>query len=1589
MDAAWDRATDRLTGSVRRGRRALAAPAAAVVLALSLLATTLAATAGAEGETAPAVDLASAVVSGAPLPASEAPPSPEVAATSVDVTTSVDYPKPSNCPPDVDDSSCLRTSNYATVTLSSDQVENGGDLRLTVQGTLPPCGIFKAPYRDCWNTQNTYMGAGYRVLPTGTFPSVGLQYGTDGVLCYQYVASCQFSTSYAGELPSRWIVVTGVAFQITADPPPPGLDFARIVTAEGAAYSWYVRVDAAYRVLGANPQPTADFTVTPVDGQPGTYDYASTSTNPNGTGLAHTWTFPDGTTSTQPSVRKAYTTPGDKEVTLSVRTPEGLTASKARTVEVAAPTLGIEIEVDGDPPGLEEGDEAEVAVVVTASDDGVGDLTGLALGEDLLTTSDPETLEITEAIGPAADDPFTLAPGASKRFAGKVTAKQAGTADLTASVAGEDAIGREVADDVARQVRIRSQALALELTLDRDELTLEEDAEGPTPEEITLTVKGTNRSEQDLTDITLLSILPSWQTGLPFTSVLPSSILRPLDGPGPDGLPVDDLAPGESFEQEFRVEVRDDGHLRLGIDATYASAAGTELATGDVDLMSKPKYLLTFEASADASVDDNPADPWNPPDAVEAGRSFLVLGSMKNLTTDQKVIATVPAGARDQVSSVNLGKLEEDWDNPGMPFRIDLDPGSSQGVKASPVAVPVPAKNGVLTFAELTYEPSGRARLRDDDDPTTLTAEQILSPVELRSAKVPIVWPPAEPAPTPIEFYGLFTKAFIESTAAWWADASSSAGKALYAVGEMEFQAWALITDPVARERARQQLTGAWASFVHNVDLMRQTIETLTPAQRLLLIQEISNPFLLYLKIGRSVVTSEQAQAAAQAIGKAIDAAWTRITTLGGEDPRELARILGSGSATVFNEVTVGMVTDAAIAKLFTRIRYGSNLAEAQRFVDEAAAAKVAEGLRIDKGLKGIPAGAVLTDKILTIALGITKAEKEQLLAVAKRFNLNIMARSRGAGAAELLAKGRARLKPFGVDAKNVNDIDVLLGFPASMKDTVAIKKPKAWADVLASGEYRALDAEQRAQVASRWQTRSKEWNGGGKLKESSPGEWTVAEAPPDAIGAERKKFEAAAEKGTFDLQFPTEGNWEEIAVDKQALGTARADFSLKRTVGPDGEEVLQPYLSASKGGEPLPITGDVDLVALLNPDGTYPDPAKIIAAYQELAKPPLGMQHPATWSFNVQGKSMDLLSDHVLGGATAEPLAAFDPTGKITAVLFDPKMSLIPADRAANPALLLKVAGGIKLPSHAYGLGAVLPIFVETQADPQRNYYLPEAWREAQARGAGGSGTRSLALPSAAPASTAGVQYLRGAPPVEEADDGGLVRLGATWAAWSSLPTGKLPIAPQTCIVGGLAAGDRTASVYSLDQLFSTTGTGGQQWFAVGDRVTIDPRGAAPWTTTVVAVTSRSITFADGAPTDYLQGTSLHLLPKATSGGGGDGGDGGGGGTGGGADDDGGAGSGAGAGGGGGGGSGGAPETGDDGELARTGSDAPSLALLGVLVVVLGAAVLALESRSDRRREAHAAASGRTWQRVPVAGPGGSRAHPSPRRGRRRGRAV
>jgi PKD repeat protein len=1184
-----------------------------------------------------------------------------------------------------------------------------------------------------------------------------------------------------------------------------------------------------------------------------------------------------------PGASKEFTVSleGSKAGTIALRSTVGgaddagraVTASGSSDVVIkGAPAATVTIEAPT--PTLEVGEESTVTVRL-ATGDGIGNLEQLRFAAaDALASDDEAVLEVLGPLTPVVPaGGLTMGPNQQRTFTAKVKGTKAGAAKVSARVTGRTEAGAAVAADAAPvTINVQDPGLELTVALDDDSFTIDEDAEGPKEQTRTITVTVENTSEDDVTDVSLLSFIVSWQEGLPFTRLSPNAVAKVVDGPDAiDGLDLGDLAAGEKITREFDLQVLDDGHLALSSTVTWKRGQSSQLAVAEQTFEAKPKYLLSFELEADASVDDNPADPWNTPDAVQAGRSFLVTGTIENLTNDQRVVATVPVTDRLGVSAANLRDLALADPAPGtppeaMPLRDVLDPGDSTAVVGTPVAMPSPTFQGARTDVEVTWTPSGRAQLQDDEDLLTdVTRDQVLVEEGKDRAVVPVVWRP-DPAPMGLsEFYALYTLSFLDSTIAYWYGIGSAAGQGIDAFRKVTDEAWLGISgDPAAQELWRQRYTGAWASFVSTLELARDTISALTPAEKALIAESVSNPLLGYLRLGRWLATSEDTEAARQAIGQAVAKTYADLTSLGDLPPEQLAERLGQGSGQVFGDVTLGMVTDSVLAQLLTKMRFGKNLRAAQDYVDAQAAAATSSGLKIEKGLKGIPASAALTDEVLAVGLGIRRSEKAQIQAVAKRFNVQIMARSRGAGAIDLLDAGKARLKPFGIDAKNVSDIDVqMLGFPREHLDTVVLKKPKAWDDIVADPTYQGLAREERAQVAARWQTRAKEWAGGGTLKESSPGSWVVDTPIPDAIGSERQKFLTAAQNGSFDLQFPTQGNWEEAWSATKGnpaglpLGTARADFVLDELDG----GVLRPRMNAAVGGQPLPITGDVDLVAILNPDGTFPSVDKIVAAYAELAKPPLGMQHPATWSFQYEKKSMDLLLDHSLGGITQEPLAVFDPVGSITAGLFDPKLSLVPTDRKANALVLIKVAGGTKLPSNAYGLGAVAPIVVESQA-PQTSYYLPDQWRQSAERGV----TYDRTAPPTQQGSIDELQQYGsgGAPTGNGTRTAAAQRAAGGWVPWSPPAAGPLRIAPQTAITDTTVGGERTVAVLDLGVLFEASGATSQAWFAPGDQVGLALGTPQEWVGTVSAATGSSITFADPVPEGLLKGTALHLLAAA-----------------------------------------------------------------------------------------------------------------------------
>ena len=91
-----------------------------------------------------------------------------------------------------------------------------------------------------------------------------------------------------------------------------------------------------------------------------------------------------------------------------------------------------------------------------------------------------------------------------------------------------------------------------------------------------------------------------------------------------------------------------------------------------------------------------------------------------------------------------------------------------------------------------------------------------------------------------------------------------------------------------------------------------------------------------------------------------------------------------------------------------------------------------------------------------------------------------------------------------------------------------------------------------------------------------------------------------------------------------------------------------------------VPVTQDVDLMAILSADGSILDKAERVAAYIHLSDI-LGIEHGETPTWIKDGEIMfqakaKQLADVVKGG---EPLAVFAPTGSVTAGFFNPALTI------------------------------------------------------------------------------------------------------------------------------------------------------------------------------------------------------------------------------------------------------------------------------------------------------------------------------------------
>lgn len=169
-------------------------------------------------------------------------------------------------------------------------------VRTQVEGTSPTVVRVRA-WEDGQPEPTTWQA-------TATDATAALQ-GAGGVRLMTYVSS----STTGGALTTRWDDLSVTRVGSAAPPPPPPV----------------------------NQPPTATFTAT-ADGLTVAVDAAG-SADPDGTVVAHAWSFGDGGTATGATAAHTYATAGTRTVTLTVTDDDGATATTTRTVTVTEPPV--------------------------------------------------------------------------------------------------------------------------------------------------------------------------------------------------------------------------------------------------------------------------------------------------------------------------------------------------------------------------------------------------------------------------------------------------------------------------------------------------------------------------------------------------------------------------------------------------------------------------------------------------------------------------------------------------------------------------------------------------------------------------------------------------------------------------------------------------------------------------------------------------------------------------------------------------------------------------------------------------------------------------------------------------------------------------------------------------------------------------------------------------------------------------------------------------------------------------------------------------------------------------------------------------
>jgi Calx-beta domain len=752
--------------------------------------------------------------------------------------------------------------------------------------------------------------------------------------------------------------------------------------------------------------------------------------------------------------------------------------------------------------------------------------------------------------------------------------------------------GATISTSTAIGTIIGPSPLVVTITVPAD-VDIQETEAGAVPQNIAATVTIKNRGPNPVENIVVPNPLTiGWHGPAPINA-LP---VKQVEGPSAAGKPVSPnlgtLAPGaKSRAVPYVLQVEGDGHFDIQALVTGSEGGETIHALG-LSTINPTSQLLVMKNEIGAEVNSQTS-----PGLIQAGTHFLVNVHIENRSYLHRL--QIDPYEPELSGNAHGGSLVKE----GEPTTYSAPTGSLDEVKPSPAIVLAPrearnyyvvvgtsgsnafAQKGVGggTRATVAFKHPKVSTVNAADEPTAAPDDRtVLTP---GSNEVQVGIDDSAAPQAPLEAWKADYYIAKGVVFGWW-DLTWGALKGLPDLGVLlvhkaiENNPGVLVTS-LAKGTIDEMyyLTELWGATSADPAARRALVESLE--------RKVEAAF------SEAVwMLPEKGAALYDSVNSAVGTYFTKIANNWSAGNWEQALTDMSESGTV----AVGSVAPLVYsmgAGVLTRLAPATEALDAKLAAETTKTTEELEALSQTwepaedavKGLEEAADGYEFSVAQLRKFIGMTVKEIEWLKDFVKTRKLSVVLRSRAEESIEWLKKG-GFLKPSLIKSKNVSWLDFeFLGYSKSDIGRVVMKKLPPLREI-------------RAQLLGRG------------IAEGSPQYENVVERWVERKGTYAHEIEEM-QQWNRAKQAKGKWPWQDSAVDPTLQLDEEKNYGFRLGHDEFDHNALVPEFQDPVTKRWGPITGDIDLVSVTHADGSSLTASEYVQVLKELAKSPLGIQHP------------------------------------------------------------------------------------------------------------------------------------------------------------------------------------------------------------------------------------------------------------------------------------------------------------------------------------------------------------------------------------------